>query len=328
MVPEKLLAELRKKQNKTFLVAAHIHLEGDALGSELAMASLLRSLGKKAVIVNEDKAPEEYSFLPGLSAIRHEAGVPNYDAAVLVDCSDVSRIGRVQKYLKPGRTLINIDHHISNTRFGGVNWVEPGASCACEMVYELYAALGVKVKKNDALCLYTGIVSDTGSFKYKATTSRTHMIASELLKHGLDVYGIQRRIYESMKPETIRGLGKIIATLNISDDGKVAWLSVRNGLIRRDPTLAEQTDGIIHFARAIAGVEVAILFKETVANREVRINFRSTGKADVNRLAQLFGGGGHKMASGATLRGAFKETMAKVVSEAQKIAPRAERGVS
>ncbi len=319
MVPKKLLAELRKKQNKTFLVSAHVHLEGDALGSELAVASLLRSLGKRVIIANEDDAPSEYSFLPGLGAIRHEAVVLDYDAAVLVDCSDVSRIGRAQKCLRPGATLINIDHHISNTRFGDINWVEPAASCACEMVYELYRALNVKIKKDDALCLYTGIVSDTGSFKYKATSWRTHEIASDLLKHGLDVYGIQRRIYESMTPETIKGLGKIIATLNISSDGKVAWLCVRNRLIRRDPSLAEQTDGVIHFARAIAGVEVAILFKETLSNREMRVNFRSTGQADVNKLAQRFGGGGHKMASGATLKGPFKAMVEKVVSEAQRI---------
>ncbi|HAJ56941.1 MAG TPA: hypothetical protein DCL35_04140 [Candidatus Omnitrophica bacterium] len=318
MPPKKLLAELRKKSNKTFLISAHIHLEGDALGSELALAGLLKALGKKAIIINEDKAPDEYLFLPGIGSIRHDISGLDYDAAILVDCSDVSRIGKMHKALRKDRPLINIDHHISNTGFGDINWIQPDASCACEMVYYLFKALGVAIKKQDAVCIYTGILSDTGSFKYKTTSRHTHLIAADLLKHGIDVYDINRRIYESMSVATVRALGKIIGTLEVSSDGKIAWLLIKNSLIRKNPALAEETDNIIHFARAIAGVEVALLFKETKRNGDVRINLRSTGSADVNELAQVFGGGGHRMASGATVRGALGDVVKKVVDEAVK----------
>ena len=318
MIPRKLLNEIRRKRNKIFLVASHIHLEGDALGSELALANLLKRLGKKVVVLNEDAPALEYRFLPGIDSISSVSGSLNYDVAVLVDCSDISRIGKISKGIRKDKLLINIDHHISNTNFGDINWVKPHASCASEMVYELFKALKVKIKTEDALLLYTGILADTGSFKYSTTSSWTHLVTSELLKHSLDVYGIYRRLYESMPFETVKAFGKIISTLKTNASGKVAWLEIRNHLIRKNPTLAEQTDEIIHFARSIKGVEVALLFKEIRPNREIRVNMRSRDRVDVNKLAKIFGGGGHVMASGCTLRGRFQDVVAKVVAEAEK----------
>lgn len=318
-MPKKLLEEVEKKENKTFLVTAHVHLEGDALGSELACRELLEALDKKVVVFNEDTPPEAYQFLPGLKSIRHVFNARPYDVAVFLDCSDASRIGRAHRaVMKSAGTVLNIDHHISNSRFGDVNWVNPKASCACEMVYELFGALGIAVTKSAALALYTGILCDTGSFKYATTSSATHRITSELLRYDLDVYGIQRRLYESMSAAYVRLLGRIIQGVKRSGDGRVAWIEIGAPLLKRHPALAEQTDEIIHYARAINGVEVALLFKETEAAREVRINFRSTGKTDVNRLAQLFGGGGHAMASGATLRGRFRDIVGRVVREARR----------
>ena len=183
MVLKRLLAELRKKQNKTFLVSSHINLEGDALGSELALASLLKRLGKKVFVLNQDSAPAEYSFLPGLKSVIHENSPLEYDVAILADCSDISRIGKITKVIKKDALMINIDHHISNTKFGDINWVEPYASCACEIVYKLFKHLKMKINKAEALLLYTGILADTGSFKYSATSSFTHKVASELLEH-------------------------------------------------------------------------------------------------------------------------------------------------
>ncbi|MFH0941340.1 MAG: bifunctional oligoribonuclease/PAP phosphatase NrnA [Candidatus Omnitrophota bacterium] len=318
MLSKKLLGVLRKKQNKVFLVSAHISLEGDALGSELALASLLKRLGKKVIILNQDEPPVEYSFLPGLGSIRRKVILPDYDVAVLVDCSDISRIGKAVKVLRKDRLLVNIDHHISNTMFGDVNWVKPNSSSASEMVYELFKALNVKINKNEALCLYTGILTDTGSFKYSTTSSFTHLITSELLKHNLDVNGIYRHIHESLDVHTVKALGKVIETLKVGLKGKLAWLEVKNSLIKRQPALAEMTDDIIHFVRAIKGVEVALLFKEIKAGREVRVNLRSRGKVDVNKLAGLFGGGGHKMASGCTLKGSLKDVVNRFIGEAQR----------
>jgi len=318
MLPKKLLDALREKQNKVFLISAHISLEGDALGSELALASLLKRLGKQVIVLNQDEPPVEYSFLPGLGSIRHKIILPDYDVCILVDCSDISRIGKAAKALRKNRLLVNIDHHISNTMFGDVNWVKPNASCASEMVYELFKALNVRINKTEAICLYTGILADTGSFKYSTTSSFTHLVASELLKHHLDVYGIYRHLNESLDVRTMKALGKVIETLRIGKKGKLAWLVVKNGLIKKEPALAYMTDDIIYFARAIKGVEVAFLFKEIKAGREVRVNLRSRGKVDVNKLAGLFGGGGHKTASGCTLKGSLKDVVNRFIGEAQR----------
>lgn len=318
MVPKQLLAYLRKKENKRFLVVAHIHLEGDALGSELALARLLKRMGKKVTVVNEDRAPQEYNFLPDIDSICLEIKPIPYDVAIFVDCSDFFRIGKVSKIIQKDKPMINIDHHISNTYFGHINWVNPQASCASEMVYQLFKALRVKINKDDAVLLYTGIMVDTGSFKYATTSSLTHRVAADLLKQGLDVYGIQRSVNESMSFETVKSFAKIIVTLQKDKSGKCAWLQIKYSLFKNNPALAEQTDSVLNFARSIKGVEVALLFKEIQANKEVRVNLRSRGKVDVNTIASVFGGGGHKMASGCTLKGTLKETVAKVTAEVKK----------
>ncbi|MDD5019387.1 MAG: bifunctional oligoribonuclease/PAP phosphatase NrnA [Candidatus Omnitrophica bacterium] len=316
MVPKKLVAELKRKDLKVFVVSAHIHLEGDALGAELAVASLLKRMGKTVYCVNDDDVPEEYLFLPGVKTVRRPHALPAYDAAVLVDCSDASRIGKISRFLRRDRPLINIDHHISNARFGTVNWVDSRTSCACEMVYQLFCALGMRLNKAEAVLLYTGILSDTGSFRYASTSAATHQAAAHLLRYGIDVYEIHRRLYENFSYETIRAFGRLASAMQRDKTGKVAWIEVPAALIKSQPVLAEQTDEIIRFARAVKGVEVALLFKEVRRGREVRVNLRSRGRVDVNALAAVFGGGGHKMASGCTLKGARKDVVAKVVAEA------------
>lgn len=318
MIPKRLLAEIRKKSNRVFLLSAHIHLEGDALGSQLALASLLKRLGKKVYIYNEDTHPSEYNFLPGVERIITKGPCVDYDVAIFVDCSDRSRVGKVYKILNPKKLLMNIDHHVSNSFFGDINWVCGHASSACEMVYDLFQALKVKISKNEAILLYTGMMTDTGGFKFANTTSKTHEAAATLLKSGLDVYQIHRHIYETMSFEIVKCYGKIIQSLKTDSSGKVAWLEIPYSLLSKSDVLAQQTDGIIHFARCIEGVEVALLFKEIHRGQEVRVNFRSTGAVDVNEIAGVFGGGGHKMASGATLKGNFKDIIAKVVEESAK----------
>lgn len=321
MIPKKLLAELSKKEYKVFVVSSHIHLEGDAIGSELSMAGLLRQLGKKVYVVNDDDPPPEYLFLPEISSIIRSREYPDYDAAVLVDCSDASRIGRLSKSLKPGKPLINIDHHVSNSRFGTVNWVEPKASSACEMVYALFKALKKPIGKKEGILLYAGLLSDTGSFRYASTSAYTHEAAADLIRRGLDVYGIHQKLYENFSFETMKAVGRAAGNMKKDATGKVAWVEVPLSLLKKYPVLEQQTDELIRGARAVKEADVALLFKQ-IGKREVRINFRSRGGLDVNKLAQQFGGGGHPKASGATLHGKLKDVVHKVVTAAAAAAGR------
>jgi phosphoesterase RecJ-like protein len=297
------------------LVSAHVHLEGDALGAELALARLLRWLGHKAYVVNDDAVPKEYGFLPDLKTIRRGPRLPPYDVAVLVDCSDVSRAGSIAGLLKKDKPVWNIDHHGSNSRFGEVRWIDGKASSASEMIYRLYKALGVPIGRKEAVLLYTGISTDTGSFRYATTSAETHAATADLLRHPVDVYGIHRALRENMPLETVRAIGKVVSEIRCDKTGKVVWLQASASLLKKYPDLIDKTDDLVGWARSVRGAHIAILFKE-VRPGEVRINFRSRSRANVDRLARLFGGGGHPMASGCTVRLSLRETVRRVVAAA------------
>lgn len=303
-------------KNKHFLITSHINLEGDALGSQLALARLLEYLGKQAVVVNEDEAPPEYRFLPQIEKIKKPKEKFNFDVAIVVDCSDLKRIGAVSKIIGKDKFTINIDHHISNLRFAKINWVDKRSSSCVEMIYRLYKKLNVPIKKDVALLLYVGLVTDTGSFRYPNTTSYTHKVASELLHYRLPITEIYRKIYESASFSDMMLLIEILKTLKKDKTGKIAWLVWKIALNSKK-TSFDLTDILLNFVRSIKNIEVAILFKEL--EDKVRVNFRSQGRFDVNRLARFFDGGGHKTASGCTVKADLEEAQAMVIKKAQRL---------
>lgn len=318
---KKIIAQIKRHDN--FLITSHINLEGDALGSELAFARLLKALGKNAIIVNEDKLPYGYDFLAGVSSIKKYKdsleGI-KFDCLVALDCSDLKRTGEVYRLNKENKPVINIDHHISNTRFGTFNWVDPYASCACEMIYELYKKMDIKPDKEAALALYVGILADTGSFRYSNTTPATHRIAAELLKYGLDVVEIYKNVYGNLPFKDMRLVAYVLNNIQRRHRGQIAWFEARAGLLKRyEPLCVDLTDYVMNFARAIKDVEVTVLFKENLGvKNEIRINFRSQGKIDVNKIAQAFGGGGHKSASGCTIHGKLTEVRKRVLRKIEE----------
>lgn len=307
------------KKNKSFLITSHLNPEGDALGSELAFYRMLKKLGKEAVIVNEDRLSPEYGFLPGVNNIKTIGrGVKNikFDCFVILDCSGYKRCGQVYKLNADRKPVLNIDHHISNEYFADINWVEPAASSCSEMIYKLCKKLRVPLNKQMAMSLYTGILTDTGSFRYRNTAESTHRMAAELLKHGLDVAWIYKNIYENIPLADMKLLSRILPALRCDFKGRVAWLQVKHGLLKGKKISFDLSEHLLSFARAIKGVEVAVLFKENLGvKNEIRVNFRSQGKVDVNKVAQFFGGGGHKSASGATIRGRIEEVRRKVLAK-------------
>lgn len=307
------------RKNKRFLITAHVNLEGDALGSELAFMYLVRSLGKEAVVVNDDDLPYGYDSLPGIKQIkRYGASLPGagFDAFVYLDCSDLSRAGNVHKLNKDRKTIINIDHHISNTGFGDVNWVEPKASSCCEVLYKLFKELGVKLDRNTATLLYVGILTDTGSFHYSNTTSFTHKVAAELLDLGVDVTGVYRDIYENKPFKDMMLLARMLTKIERDASGKIAFAQMQRDNVTAMSVSFDLSERVLSFLRTIKGVEVALLFKRIRgASAQVRVNFRSQGKIDVNKIAAFFGGGGHKTASGATVPGTLTEVKRKVLNK-------------
>jgi len=309
-----------KKFNK-FLISSHINPEGDAIGCQLALVSLLRRLGKKAVMLNESPVPHVLQFMKGTENVLKEIPADfNFQAAVILDCPDLSRVGRVSEYITPDKVVINIDHHISNENFGKHNWVDQNISSTGEMIYDLFKAFKLKIEYDEALAMYVAIMTDTGSFRYTNTTSKTHRIAAELVDKGVDPYEAFGRIYETSSLQDINLLGEALQTLKLTDDGKVAWLWVTKEMLKKTKASLEGTEGIINFARSIEGVEIAMLFRETGTEGRIKVSFRSKGKVDVNKLAAFFGGGGHVTASGCTVFGKMKAVEKKVLAKAQGMA--------
>src|SRR3989338_4129228 len=308
-----------KKFNK-FLITSHINPEGDSIGSQVAMAALLKSLGKSSAILNDSPVPHFLRFIKGTENVLKE--MPhnfNYQAVVILDCPDLARIGRVNEYLKKDSVIINIDHHISNINFGRFNWVEPELSSAGEMVYELFKAFKAKINLDEDAALYTAIMTDTGSFRYSNTSSRTHRIAAELIDIGIEPYEMNTKIYETSSLEDTNLLGEALQTMKLTDDGKIAWLWVTKEMLKKTKASLEGTEGIINFGRSIDGVEIAVLFRETGTEGRVKVSFRSKGREDVNKLAADFGGGGHPTASGCTVLGKIEEVEKKVLDKSKQM---------
>jgi len=308
------------KAHQRFLISSHTNMEGDALGSELSFAFLLKALGKVPIIVNEDNIPYGYDFLPGVNKIlKYSPKMPGlkFDCFVTLDCSDQQRTGEVYRLNSCGKPVLNIDHHVSNSYFGTVNWVDTKACCACELVWRLFKKMRVPVSKDAAVVLYAGIITDTGSFRYSCTNGETHRIAAELVDAGVNVPLVYRNIYGNIPYEDLKLLSDILPTMQRSGDGRVVWFEIHRDRLRKQKKIFfDLSESILNFARSLKGVEVVVLFKENIsAEDEVRLNFRSQGRIDVNKIAQMFGGGGHKAASGATIKGSLVSIKRRVLAK-------------
>lgn len=315
---QEAIAAIRKY--KKFLISAHVNPEGDSLCSQLAMRELVTALGKEAVIINNDPAPAHYRFLPGIDKLSTDlTRKVDFDAALILDCPTLKRVGGVANLISKDKFVINIDHHISSERFGDVNWVDSNASSTGEMVYKLFKEMDVPLTKEIALSIYIAILTDTGSFNYDNTSAVTHEIASDLLGYGLEPGLVSESVYERKTLTDIKLLGLVLSTLRVSRSGEVAYLEITRKML--SDTLADvaKSEGFINYARSIDGVKVAVLFKEDLkAANKINISFRSKAGVDVNKIASFFGGGGHVKASGCILEGSLADVEGKVIAKIEE----------
>lgn len=305
-VIKKIITAIR--EHKKFLITAHMNLEGDALGAELAIYLLLKKLGKKAIICNHDPTPAIYSFLPYNRVIKREVSHELFDVALVLDCSDSSRTGRVKDFLAKADSIINIDHHISNTFFGDINWVDAQSGSTCQMIYQLCAKFKI-MDKNIALCLYSGIFTDTGNFTYSNVDSKTHAIASQLMKYNLHPHKIYETIHSLCSPLDLNFIGTIISHLHFDKNKKICWASISHWPNKN----YDLTEVIFSIMRLLKDPDVFVLFKKVDRNC-TRVNLRSRSRFDVNRIAKFFGGGGHQRASGTTMECSLPVAERKVIS--------------
>ncbi|QKG84558.1 bifunctional oligoribonuclease/PAP phosphatase NrnA [Kroppenstedtia pulmonis] len=298
------------EEKDRFLVISHLHPDGDAIGSTLAVGYVLKKLGKEVVMVNESPVPRKFLFLPGAGEIKSSEALLSEDvlfsSAIAVDCADEERMGTAKNLLEPSATLLNIDHHSTNNRFGTVNLVLPDAAATAEILCQWSDELGVKWDRDLATCLYTGLLTDTGGFRYSNTTPLVMELASRLLRCGVDNHGIADRALETLSRGQVELIRQALATLSFSNDGLISWMWLTQDDYRMTGAGEEDLDGIVNYARNVEGVDVGILFRETQTG-EIKVSLRSREQVDVGALAQLFGGGGHARAAGCTLKGRREE---------------------
>jgi len=281
-----------------FLVAAHSRPDGDAIGSMLACGMMLDQLGKLVDLVSRDRVPLIYRGLPCAESIRQTERVEgDYDAVILLECDGLERTGLAGL---EGRFTINIDHHFSGKMFANINWVENEACAVAAMVYELAMLAGVRITPQMADCLYTAVLTDTGSFCYSGTDERTFDIAADLVRHGANPTGIAQHIYFSNPTSKMRLLGAALS--NLRREGRLAWMWITCDDVIRSSAVEEDCEGLVNYAIGISGVDVAVFLRE-LTNHRVRLSLRSKGEINVASVAERFGGGGHRHASGCTIDG-------------------------
>jgi bifunctional oligoribonuclease and PAP phosphatase NrnA len=215
--------------------------------------------------------------------------------------------------------IINIDHHISNEKFGDINWIDAQASSAGEMVYKLFKQMELPLTKECALYLYIAILTDTGSFNYDNTSSITHEIAGELLGYGLEPAEVSEKVYEHRSVADLKLLGLVLSTIQLNKYGDIAYLEITKDMLKSTGADIAKSEGFINFARSIDKARIAVLFKEEAKEKGViNISFRSKGDVDVNKIAMSFGGGGHMKASGCTFKGSLAEAKEAVLAKAEE----------
>jgi bifunctional oligoribonuclease and PAP phosphatase NrnA len=313
---ENLVVSIRS--NQRFLVATHVRPDGDAIGSVLSMTRLLLRMGKRADPYCQDPAPTAYKFLPAAQSIRNTVSQPSlYDVAVLVDCGELLRVGpSLLESIRQIPFLISIDHHVSHTPFGDLFWNRTSASSTCEMLYDLCLSLELTIDGDLATTLYTGLLADTGSFRFSNTNQRVLEIAADLVASGADPAFIAEQVYDSASVESLHLLARVLATLTFHANGRLATAEMNQKMFSETAAAPADAEGFINFLRSVKPVEMAMLFREGTEGN-VHVSMRSKGEVDVASFARRQGGGGHRHAAAFEVSGRLGAIRSRFTQEAQ-----------
>jgi len=316
-IPEEIIQTIAGKGN--IILLTHVHPDGDALGSLFGFAEILEISGKNVFCFLEESVSHLYDFLPGceradnrLDALAEFVDGTGADVmAIALDCGDEYRLGKYKEDFLQIAPFAVIDHHFSHRNFGNLRWVDSGSSSTGEMVYELAQALGADINFKAAYNLYVAICTDTGSFRYDCTGSRTLHIAAELVEKGVRPQEVCGKLYDNYSRERLKLMELVLATVTLHEGGRVAFMYVTQLMLEESGATMHDVEGFIDYPRSLRSVLVAVFVKEG-ANNQVSVSLRAKGKFDVAAIAILFGGGGHRNAAGFRL---FDTTVEKVQSQ-------------
>jgi bifunctional oligoribonuclease and PAP phosphatase NrnA len=303
------LEALRRVLAGPVLVSTHIHPDPDAIGSVLAAREMLLRLGAEPVVVLQDPVPARCRFLPGADHIISlpRAGFDRkFAAALILDAGNRSRVGDAEAHLAPGAVIVNVDHHLSNDRFGALNLVDSECAATCEMLFLLCGELGVPVTPSLANNLFAGLLTDTGRFRYSNTTARALTIAAALAEAGAEITRITNNLYFDVAASDVLSMSAIYSTLELFADGRLSTMFVRLEHLVEDP------DSVVDLGLSVRGVVAAALLSETLEGK-IRVSLRARHTVNVAAIAERFGGGGHEKAAGFRMKGTLESVRATLL---------------
>jgi len=319
-----MLEALISKHQK-FVLTTHLNPDGDAIGSEIAMAEYITHLDKEAYIINNSATPNNYKFLDGNEVIivyddeHHRELIASADVYIIVDISDWERLRNIGQIIKNlPKPKICIDHHHINYNFADVDLIYEEASSTGELVYEFLTKVNYPIQGITARALYTCILTDTGSFRFSNTSTRTHQIASKLIKAGVNSKEIYSLVYEQNSRSKMALMGAALRNLNYECDGRLAWFVLTQEMFKSCGASHWDTEGFPEIPRTISGVEVSLMFTE-LDMEKVKVSLRSKGQVKINHIAEKFGGGGHQYAAGALVKKRLSDTIPNVLSEIKQL---------
>ncbi len=318
MIPERIIQDIRAYDN--IVLFTHTHPDGDALGSLLALAAILESLGKKVFCFLEEPVSHLYDFLPGIDKVH--TGLAEYRSfiqevegkvmSIALDCGDEDRLGKSKREFLQVQPFAVIDHHQSHKNFGTARWVETDRSSTGEMVYELALALDVPVSFSCAYNLYVAICTDTGSFRYAGTGARTLHITAQLLEKGVRPEEVCSHLYDNFSRERLKLMEMVLSTIALFEAEQIAIMYVSEGMLAESGATLQDVEGFIDFPRSLKSVKVAVLIKEG-GDGSVAVSLRAKGQCDVAEIAKQFEGGGHRNAAGFRCLGKSIDTVRREV---------------
>lgn len=317
-----LMNELAKivLNSNSVAITSHVDPDGDSIGSIFALWLALKQRHKNIEVFINEMLPDKYSFLPQSKHIKKYEDIKGkkFDLFFALDCGNETRLGHSIEVMEKSKVVVNIDHHISNTKFGDINIVDINSSSTCEMIYFIIKDMGLKIDQQIATCIYMGIITDSGNFMYDNVTEKTHLIVAELMKTNINKQNIIYNLYQKKSINSLRFLGYSLNNMDIELGGRLAIFQVSSDLLEEFGIPGDDVDNLVNYGRDIESVDIAVTITEK-NNNEVKLSFRSKhDDVDVRALAQLFNGGGHKKASGAVLISTLDEAKNQVIEKAKQ----------
>jgi phosphoesterase RecJ-like protein len=306
------------RENKTFCIVGHVRPDGDCIGSQLGLALALQNEGKKVTVWNQDAIPQKYKFLNPDGMFEKPKHGEKFDCVIATDCASYARLGKAGECINDRKLLINIDHHISNPRYGDVNWVSPREPSCGELIYKLLTVGRWPITKPIADLLFTAISTDTGSFQYPTTRPGTFHVGAKLVTQGANLAKICDEVYQSYPLSRAKLLKHVYSKFRLAEHDRIAWFWLKKKDFARTGAESDDTEGLIDHIRAIEPVVVACVFEE-IEPELTRISLRSKNtNVDVNQIAAQFGGGGHPAAAGARIAGTQLSVQRKVIAAVKR----------